>query len=42
MDKNQINEILKIINSLDYGKITIIKQAGSINLIKKEESIKII
>ena len=41
MDKKEINKILKIINSLQYGKITIIKQAGSINLIKKEESIKI-
>lgn len=41
MDKKQMNEILKIIDSLDYGKITIIKQVGSINLVKKEESIKI-
>ena len=41
MDKKQINEILKIIDSLDYGKVTIIKQAGLINLVKKEESIKL-
>ena len=41
MDKKQINEVLKIINSLNYGKIVINKQAGKIVNIKKEVSIKI-
>jgi len=41
MDKKQINEVLKIINSLNYGKIVINKQAGKIVNVKKEESIKL-
>ena len=41
MNKTQIEQLLKIINSISYGSIEIKKQADKIVNIKKVESIKL-
>jgi len=41
MTKEEEEQLLKIINSIDYGSIEINKQAGKIVNIVKKESIKL-